>query len=181
MRTALTINHVAYEDAGTLAMELAEAGFHSSIVDACTADLRKIDPLSPDLLIVLGGAIGVYERDAYPFVDDEIALIRAQLAAKRPTLGICLGAQLMAAALAPKSIPARKAKRSAGRRSKRARTRRYIQPSCVCWLKADISSIGMATPSSCRLTRAISPRRRDTQIKPSPLRIMRLVCNSIRK
>ena len=44
MRTALTINHVAYEDAGTLAMELAEAGFHSSIVDACTADLRKIDP-----------------------------------------------------------------------------------------------------------------------------------------
>lgn len=105
MRTALTINHVAYEDAGTLATELAELGFYSSIVDACTADLREIDPLSPDLLIVLGGAIGVYERDAYPFVDDEIALIRARLEAKRPTLGICLGAQLVAAALGAKVYP----------------------------------------------------------------------------
>ncbi len=105
MRTALTINHVAYEDAGTLATELAEVGFHSSVVDACTADLRKIDPLSPDLLIVLGGAIGVYECGAYPFIDDEIALIRARLAAKRPTLGVCLGAQLMAAALGAKVYP----------------------------------------------------------------------------
>ena len=105
MRRALTINHVAYEDAGTLATELAEIDFEGSIVDACTADLREIDPLSPDLLIVLGGAIGVYEGDAYPFINDEIALIRARLAAKRPTLGICLGAQLMAGALGAKVHP----------------------------------------------------------------------------
>ncbi len=105
MRTALTINHVAYEDLGTLATELAEAEFHSATVDACTADLRQIDPLRPDLLIVLGGAIGVYERDAYPFLDDEIDFIRTRLAARRPTLGICLGAQLIAAALEAKVYP----------------------------------------------------------------------------
>ena len=55
--------------------------------------------LAPDLLIVLGGPIGVYEHDAYPFIADEVAAIAARLAADKPMLGICLGAQMMAAAL----------------------------------------------------------------------------------
>ena len=54
---------------------------------------------APDLLIVLGGPIGVYERDAYPFIADEVAAIAARLQANKPMLGICLGAQMMAAAL----------------------------------------------------------------------------------
>jgi GMP synthase (glutamine-hydrolysing) len=105
MRKALTLNHVAFEDLGSLEAELERADFAIQVEDACTANLRAIDSLAPDLLVVLGGAIGVYERDAYPFVADEIALIRARLAAKRPTLGVCLGAQLMAAALGAKVYP----------------------------------------------------------------------------
>jgi GMP synthase (glutamine-hydrolysing) len=95
---ALAIRHVAFEDLGTLGAELSRAGFAIDVVDACTADLSAFPPADPDLLVVLGGPIGVYEQEAYPFVADEIALIRARLAAERPTLGICLGAQLMAAA-----------------------------------------------------------------------------------
>ncbi|MEE8575593.1 MAG: gamma-glutamyl-gamma-aminobutyrate hydrolase family protein, partial [Thermodesulfobacteriota bacterium] len=39
-----------------------------------------------------------YDREKYPFIDGEIELIKNALARDIPTLGICLGAQLMAAA-----------------------------------------------------------------------------------
>jgi GMP synthase (glutamine-hydrolysing) len=58
-----------------------------------------LDALAPDLLIVLGGPIGVYETEAYPFLRWELEGLRQRLARNAPTLGICLGAQLMAAAL----------------------------------------------------------------------------------
>jgi GMP synthase (glutamine-hydrolysing) len=57
------------------------------------------------LLILLGGPIGVYETEAYPFLAGEIECVRRRLAAKRPMLGICLGAQLMAAAAGARVYP----------------------------------------------------------------------------
>ena len=102
---ALAIIHVAFEDLGSLGIELTHAGFDIEVVDACTANLRAINALDPDLMVVLGGPVGVYERDAYPFIEVEIDLLRSRLAAKRPTLGICLGAQLMAAALGARVYP----------------------------------------------------------------------------
>lgn len=99
MRRALAITHVAFEDLGSLEPELVDAGFDIEVIDACTADLRAIDPGEADLLVVLGGPIGVYERETYPFIGPEIALIAERLTLRRPTLGICLGAQLIASAL----------------------------------------------------------------------------------
>jgi GMP synthase (glutamine-hydrolysing) len=60
---------------------------------------------SCDLLIVLGGPIGVYDQQDYPFLTDEIALIAQRLAARKPILGVCLGAQMMAAALGARVYP----------------------------------------------------------------------------
>jgi len=48
------------------------------------------------VLIVLGGPIGAYDEQDYPFLLDELRLLERRLAADLPTLGICLGGQLMA-------------------------------------------------------------------------------------
>jgi GMP synthase (glutamine-hydrolysing) len=50
-------------------------------------------------LIVMGGPMGVYEQAKYPFLRDEMRLIESALALGRPVLGVCLGSQLLAAAL----------------------------------------------------------------------------------
>ena len=56
-------------------------------------------------IVVLGGMQGAYEADRYPYLDDEMGLIREAASANVPTLGICLGAQLMAAALGGRAFP----------------------------------------------------------------------------
>jgi GMP synthase (glutamine-hydrolysing) len=101
----LAIRHVPFEDLGLLAPLLAERKHDVRYVEAPTADLGAIDPLAADLLVVLGGPIGVYENDRYPFLDAEIALLTQRLGAGRPTLGICLGSQLMAKALGARVYP----------------------------------------------------------------------------
>ncbi len=105
IRTATVISHVGFEDLGLLAPLLVERGVAVGHVDGPREDLAAIDPAEPDLLVVLGGPIGAYETESYPFLRPETALIEARLAADRPTLGICLGAQLMARALGSRVYP----------------------------------------------------------------------------
>jgi GMP synthase (glutamine-hydrolysing) len=50
-------------------------------------------------LIVMGGPMGVYEQERYPHFKDELRLIESVLKAGKPVLGVCLGSQLLAAAL----------------------------------------------------------------------------------
>ena len=110
MRSALLITHIAFEDAGSLAPVLEQAGYALQTVDACSTDFAQLDPQQPDLLIVAGGPIGVYEVAAYPFLQAEIAFIRSRLLQQRPVLGLCLGAQLMAVALGAKVYPGMRGK-----------------------------------------------------------------------
>ena len=105
MRTALAIRHIAFEDLGTLAMALEYYDIAITYVDAGVDDLTRIDPLGPDVLISLGGPIGAYDEHDYPFLTDELHLIEKRLGSDRPTLGICLGAQLIARALGARVYP----------------------------------------------------------------------------
>jgi GMP synthase (glutamine-hydrolysing) len=109
-RTAVAITHVPFEDLGSLAGVLAEKQFSVQTLDACTSNLSAFDFLRPRLLVVLGGPISAYETSVYPFLTPEILGIRRRLEARLPTLGICLGAQLMAAALGAAVYPGKSGK-----------------------------------------------------------------------
>jgi GMP synthase (glutamine-hydrolysing) len=105
MATALALRHVPFEDLGLLGPLLKERGFDIVYWDVPVAGVDGLDPAAPDLMVVLGGPIGVYEQETYPFLADGIRVIERRLAVDAPTLGICLGAQLMAAALGTRVAP----------------------------------------------------------------------------
>lgn len=105
MKTAIAIRHLAFEDLGSFALVLEGAGYRVRCHDIGLDEPGDLRELDPDLLIVLGGPIGAYEDEVYPFLCDEIALLERRLAVGRATLGICLGAQLMARALDARVYP----------------------------------------------------------------------------
>lgn len=104
-KTALVLRHVHFEDLGSFAEPLQQAGYDVRYCDVADSDFCVGDAAGPDLLIILGGPIGVYEDSAYPFLRTERDFIRSRLQADRPTLGVCLGAQLIASALGAKVFP----------------------------------------------------------------------------
>lgn len=103
-REACVVRHVAFEDLGTFAPVLEAGGFELSVMDAGVDDVFE-PMLHSDLVVVLGGPIGVYDHVQYPFLTDEIRALAKRMREGRPTLGICLGAQLMAAALGARVYP----------------------------------------------------------------------------
>jgi GMP synthase (glutamine-hydrolysing) len=98
-RSAVALRHVAFEDLGLLAPVMEREGWDVSFSEAAVDDLRHHSIRNANLLVVLGGPIGAYETDIYPFLNSEIELIEYRLSRDLPTLGICLGSQLMAKAL----------------------------------------------------------------------------------
>jgi GMP synthase (glutamine-hydrolysing) len=104
-RTCLAVRHVAFEDMGLLGPLVAERGYLTRWLDAGVDPIDAAALVEPDLVVVLGGPIGVYETDTYPFVSAEIAAVAARLQSNKPMLGICLGAQMMAAALGARVAP----------------------------------------------------------------------------
>jgi GMP synthase (glutamine-hydrolysing) len=105
MKTAIAIRHIAFEDLGTFEDVLHAHGFSVRYVEAGVEDLTSLNVLDPDLLVLLGGPIGAYEEDAYPFVLDEVRIAERRVASGKPLLGICLGAQVLARALGARVYP----------------------------------------------------------------------------
>lgn len=61
-------------------------------------DVRLPSELEHDGLVVMGGHMSALDDDEHPWLDDVRRLIRNAAEAHRPTLGVCLGGQLMAQA-----------------------------------------------------------------------------------
>lgn len=104
-KRALVVQHVAHEGPAAFAGPLADAGYAIERLGLGDAGFEDADFLSPDLLVLMGGPMGVPERGRHPWMEGEIARLSERLAAGRPTLGVCLGGQLIAAALGANVAP----------------------------------------------------------------------------
>ena len=99
MKRALVVRHVPYEGLAGFVPPIEAAGYAIERVGAADEGFGDIDFLAPDLLVLMGGPMAVYERAENPWIEGELARLGRRLATGRPTLGICLGAQMIAAAL----------------------------------------------------------------------------------
>lgn len=91
------IRHVMFEDLGSFANVLQSLNYQIEYLDSGVDKLS--DSCDADWLIVLGGPIGVNDVHDFPYLTDEINLIKKYIIADKPVLGICLGSQLLATAL----------------------------------------------------------------------------------
>jgi GMP synthase-like glutamine amidotransferase len=97
--------HVSVEGLGSIEVWARKRGFKVSVT-------RFYDDDSPpavgafDWLVIMGGPMNVYEYDRYPWLEGEKACIREAVEAGKTVVGVCLGAQLVAAALGEKVTPA---------------------------------------------------------------------------
>jgi GMP synthase-like glutamine amidotransferase len=92
------LQHVSFEGLGCIGPWLADRGYTATCTRLWAGDgLPHISAV--DGLIVMGGPMGVYDEAAYPWLVNEKTFIRRIIAANKPVLGICLGAQLIAEVL----------------------------------------------------------------------------------
>jgi len=104
MKNLLAVRHVHFEHLGALEPLLAAAGYTVRYLEAySTQDFSEVH--RADLVVLLGGPLSVNDTRDYPFLVPEIAAVKARLLALRPTLGLCLGAQLMVRALGGRVFP----------------------------------------------------------------------------
>ena len=98
------MQHVDPETTGTIGAALVRAGLTARTIRTYAGDPvpRRLGEAG---LVVMGGPMGVYEQDRYPHLRDELALIEDALHRDAPVLGVCLGSQLLAAALGARVYP----------------------------------------------------------------------------
>lgn len=109
MKRAIVLTHAAFEGPARLAGVLTRAGY--------TLERRELfrgepvpEELAPgELLIVMGGPMGVADADRpeFTFLRQELDLLARCIARRVPVIGICLGSQLLASAAGARVYPLR--------------------------------------------------------------------------
>lgn len=91
---AILYTHHELEGPVRLTAALRRAGFHLE------TRLREVQDGDEDaaLVVVMGGPMALYESEQHPFLKHELRVVEKRLKERRPVLGICLGAQMIAQA-----------------------------------------------------------------------------------
>jgi GMP synthase (glutamine-hydrolysing) len=107
MSKAIVLQHVGYEGPGRLDPILRDFGIPVEVRHLYKGDEVPSDLDGIRVLIVLGGPMKIADvgSEKYPFLAKEVALLQRCIAHDRPTLGICMGAQLIAFAGGAKVYP----------------------------------------------------------------------------
>lgn len=105
MAHVLVLQHAGPEGSGRIGAALTARGFDLRIVRADQG--RAVPSAVGDAagVVVMGGPMSVYEEDRFPHLKVEKRLILDAVERKRPVLGVCLGAQLLASALGAEVRP----------------------------------------------------------------------------
>ncbi|HUY28004.1 MAG TPA: type 1 glutamine amidotransferase [Candidatus Binataceae bacterium] len=102
MAKIIVLQHHPAENLGAIASALESAALAWQYVRIHDGYPVPRDMKGAGGLIVMGGPMAVYQTERFPFLKDELRLIEDAIKHGRPVLGVCLGAQIVAAALGAK-------------------------------------------------------------------------------
>src|SRR5215213_7912595 len=110
MSKAVILQHVAHEGPGRIIPVFRDFGIQTEVRRLDKGDEVPTDLDEVRVLVVLGGPMAVADvgNAKYPFLAKELETLQRMVAADRPVLGICLGAQLLAHAAGAKVYPSAK-------------------------------------------------------------------------
>lgn len=99
MKKILVLQNVDCEDLGTMESAIKSRGMEYQYKHLYARDRAPLNLEGYSGLVILGGPMNVYETERYSFLKDEERLIKEAIQKDLPTLGLCLGAQLIAKTL----------------------------------------------------------------------------------
>jgi GMP synthase-like glutamine amidotransferase len=98
------LQHVPFEGLGSIEDWLRQAGYDITVSRLYQSqELPDIGGL--DFLVIMGGPMSVNDGQEHPWLDAEKIFIKQAITAGIPTLGVCLGAQLIASSLGAEVYP----------------------------------------------------------------------------
>ena len=98
----IVLQHAECEALGTIEDTLRVKGLRTRFVRPFAREPIPDEIHDAKGLIVMGGPMGVYEQERYPYLRDELRLIERAAPANKTVLEVCLGSQMLAHVLGGK-------------------------------------------------------------------------------